>query len=359
MASQQSAQEPEILLDRWVREHDAVRARLLLENLVSHHAEPVVRRIVQYKLQSASASRDGAARHADIDDVTGTALYSLLARLDRIKSGDGEPPLRNFTGYAATVAYNACNEYFRARMPAWVRLSMKLRYLAAHASKFAVWELEDSREAFGLARDRARPAATDLVALRERCLGFRLDQNHGRLSLGELVEAVLSQARAPLIFEDLVDIVAECSGLQEARVQSLDQNRRESEPGWEPADVQPPAEARLGDRQYIAYLWKEICSLPLEHRKALLFNLQDSAGGDIQLFDFLGIATISQIAAAVEMEPLVFAELWKRLPLDDGWIAQHLGLSRQDVANRRSSARKRLARKMKEFECANLICRRK
>jgi hypothetical protein len=133
----------------------------------------------------------------------------------------------------------------------------------------------------------------------------------------------------------------------------LDEDRRGYAARWELADARPAADSRLSEQQYIQRLWKEICDLPIEHRKALLFNLQDSAGGDIQLFDFLGIASIPQIAAALEMEPMVFAELWNRLPLDDLSIGRELGLSRQDVANRRSSARKRLARKMKEFECGN------
>ena len=84
-----------------------------------------------------------------------------------------------------------------------------------------------------------------------------------------------------------------------------------------------------------------------------MLNLNDSAGGDIQLFDFLGIATIPQIAAALEMDPMEFAVLWKELPLDDARIARGLGVSRQDVANRRSSARKRLARRMQEREHGN------
>jgi predicted DNA-binding protein (UPF0251 family) len=58
---------------------------------------------------------------------------------------------------------------------------------------------------------------------------------------------------------------------------------------------------------------------------------------------------VRQIAAALEMSPAEFAELWKDLPLDDARIALELGISRQDVANRRSAARKRLARCMKEI----------
>jgi hypothetical protein len=148
-------------------------------------------------------------------------------------------------------------------------------------------------------------------------------------------------------------LVAEWSGVKEAWVQSLDEDRGDQAPRFELSDPQATPDARLSDRQYIERLWREICELPLEHRKALLFNLEDSAGGDIQLFDVLGIATVAQIAAAVEMEPRVFAELWKRLPLDDTSIGRELGLSRQDVANRRSAARKRLARKMRGFACGN------
>jgi DNA-directed RNA polymerase specialized sigma24 family protein len=68
------------------------------------------------------------------------------------------------------------------------------------------------------------------------------------------------------------------------------------------------------------------------------------------LFDSLGIASVRQIAGALNMEAIELAELWNQLPLDDARIAQLLGISRQDVANRRSAARKRLARRMQEAE---------
>ena len=353
MASQQSTHEAEVLLDQWLRESDPARARTLMEILVRHHAEPLIRRIVNSKLQPARHARDRGPQSADLDDVCATALYNLLARLDRIKATDSEPAVRNFTGYAAVTAYNACNEYFRARKPAWVRLSMKLRYLATHAPKFSLWQTADGRDVCGLARDRGRDVNSDTAGLSESCKKLWRSQDPGRLSLGELVETILSAAQAPLILDDLVDVVAEWSGVKEVWVQSLDEDRGDDAPRREVPDVQLPAEARLRERQYIQRLWKEICDLPLEHRKALLFNLQDSAGGDIELFDFLGIATIGQIGAALEMEPLAFAELWRLLPLDDTSIGRELGLSRQDVANRRSSARKRLARKMREFEYGN------
>jgi DNA-directed RNA polymerase specialized sigma24 family protein len=352
MPSPQSAQETDDLLEQWFRETDAARARALMEILVGQCAEPLIRRIVRFKLESGRDPRTYHSRQADIEDVCSTALFNLLARLERIKAGEDEPAVRNFTSYAAVTAYNACNEYFRFQKPAWFRLSMKLRYLATHDSKFSLWQSGTGREVCGLARDRgheANPVAARLSEAGRKLWGSR---DPRRLGLGELVQAILDAAGAPLNFEDLVDAAAEWAGDKEARLESLDDDTEDA-PRREAASADRSAEARLRERQFIQQLWKEICDLPLEHRKALLFNLQDSAGGDIQLFDFLGIATIGQIAAAVEMEPLEFGELWKRLPLDDVSIAVHLGLSRQDVANRRSSARKRLARKMQEFERKN------
>jgi DNA-directed RNA polymerase specialized sigma24 family protein len=353
MASQQPAQEAEALLEQWLGESDRTQARALMDTLVCHHAEPLIRRIVSFKLDSTRNSQDRGNHRADVEDVCSTALYNLLARLERVKGGDNEPAVRNFTGYAAVTAYNACNEYFRAKKPAWVRLSMKLRYLATHEPKFGLWQTVRGQDVCGFGRDNGREANRDIVHLSEACKRLWQSEDPRRLSFSELVEAILAAAGAPLVFDDLVNVVSEWSDVRETRLQSLDEERGEGDQRWELVDEDPPAETRLSARQYMQRLWNEICDLPLEHRRALLLNLEDSAGGDIQLFDFLGIAGIRQIAAAVEMGASAFAELWKRLPLDDASIGRELGISRQDVANRRSSARKRLARKMKEFERGN------
>jgi hypothetical protein len=289
-----------------------------------------------------------------MEDVCGTALYNLVARLGRMKTSGVAATVHNFSGYAATTAYNACNEFFRAMKPAWVSLAMRIRYLSTHASEFAVWETTDGQELCGFARDRERRPLSDRAALDEASSRLRRSVDPGRLSLKDLIEAIFKAARAPMPFDELVDVVAEWSGTREAPKRSLDEDRRECAGRWEQLiESKPGVDAQLIDRHYIQHLWTEICQLPLEHRKALLLNLNDSAGGDIQLLTWMGIATIEEIANTLNLNPLKFAELWKELPLDDARIARELGISRQDVINRRSSARKRLARRMKEFERGN------
>jgi hypothetical protein len=48
-------------------------------------------------------------------------------------------------------------------------------------------------------------------------------RNPGSLPFGDLVEAIFERARAPLQLDDLVDVVAELSGIKETWVQSLDE----------------------------------------------------------------------------------------------------------------------------------------
>ena len=350
MASQKPTGDAEALLEQWLRERDENRSQVLIESLVRYHAEPLIRRIVSFKLDSGRRE----SQRADVDDVSGTALYNLLARLDRVKRGAQEPAIRDLAGYTAVTAYNACNEYFRAKKPERRRLAMKLRYLATHSPRVGLWQTPEGYDVCGFARDRGREAAREPSHLSAVCTELlRTGQRFRKvdhLNLADLVESIFEAAGAPLILDDLVDVVAELTGIKEARIESLDEDFGERSHRREVVDSKASSEARLSAGEYGRHLWKEICELPLEHRRALLLNLEDSAGGDIQLFDFLGIATIRQIAVTLEMDPLVFAELWKRLPLDDAAIARELGLSRQDVANRRSSARKRLARRMMEYE---------
>lgn len=345
---------PEALLSAWLTETDSERASRLLEALVTRHAEPVIRRIAFFKLASRRGAAPGAIQNADVEDVCGTALYNLVARLDRMKVAGADTSVHNFSGYAATIAYNACNEFFRAMRPARFSLAMKIRYLSTHAPEFALWETADGHELCGYPRDRGRQPLSDCEVLNEASRTLRRSIDAGRLSLKDIIEAIFKAARAPLPFDQLVDVAAEWSGTREARVRSLDEDRGECAGRWEQlVERRPGADAQLIGRRYLQRLWTEICQLPLEHRKALLLNLNDSAGGDIQLLAWLGVATIEQIAGTLDMDPLKFARLWKELPLDDARIAGELGISRQDVINRRSSARKRLARRMREFEGAN------
>lgn len=334
--------QPEELLASWLAHNNEATLSLL----ISQHAAPVVRRIVGFKL--AGTSRNDSRAVADLDDVCNEALRNLLTYLNSLKSSRNSAVPRNFNSYVAVTAFNACNEYFRERRPARYRLSNKLRYLLTHSTHFALWESKDGKDVAGLATMRGQEPKTSVPPSQ---VAQKMARQGGEPRLIDTVQEAFRVAGAPVTFEALLEVVAEFTGLREIQTVTPQPADDGAQKAWEQIpDTNPSAETGLLGRQYIARLWTEICALPLQQRGALLLNLKDSAGGDIQLFDWLGIAGIQQIANALEMDAERFAALWKELPLDDSRVALELGIQRQDVINRRSSARKRLANRMKEFE---------
>jgi RNA polymerase sigma factor (sigma-70 family) len=96
-------------------------------------------------------------------------------------------------------------------------------------------------------------------------------------------------------------------------------------------------------------VWREIRVLPPQQRAAVLLNLRDADGAPaLPHFIVAGVATLADLAAAVDLALAEFAELWRELPLPDAKIAERLGIARQRVINLRQAARKRLVRRLNE-----------
>jgi hypothetical protein len=158
----------------------------------------------------------------------------------------------------------------------------------------------------------------------------------------ELVAAVFEHCPRPLPFADLVTIVYTLRNIKEV----VEVSEEETLSG-DVLRVQTNLLDRLEQAQFLKRLWKEVGSLPLRHRCALLLNLRDRDGdGMITLLPLARIATITEIAAALEFPAEEFAAMWHELPWEDNRIADYLGLTRQQVINLRQSARATLRRRM-------------
>jgi hypothetical protein len=144
-----------------------------------------------------------------------------------------------------------------------------------------------------------------------------------------------------------VSAVAAIQGVSDQPVESLAQDDDE---GFDPATPDPDPAWRIEKKMFLQRLWEELTLLPVNQRAALLLNLTDASGfGCITLFPAIGIATIRQLAAALELPVESLAELWNKLPIEDARIAELLGVTRQQVINARKSGRERLARRLKGF----------
>lgn len=147
----------------------------------------------------------------------------------------------------------------------------------------------------------------------------------------------------------LVTFIFELRGIQEPSEIAETDGQGENRFYEQIADSKQNQADELEGRERLKRLWEEICQLPPRHRAALLLNLKDKAGESVITFlPLLRIATIRQIAEALDFSPEHFATVWNGLPWEDLKIAEHLGVTRQQVINLRQSARARLGRLIKE-----------
>ena len=349
-------QQVDELLVPFLQAVDEETSQQLLTHLIARHAEPIIQGITRYKLRGPPEREAQNLQGLDADDVHAEILLNLLSRLFELKRNRHVNPIANFRSYVAVISYNACHKHLRQRYPKRHSLKNRLRYLFTHEAAFIIWEGANSEQFCGLAAwgRKKRPAAASRVEqLHQRGPEPECDEpgvldNKSREGLSRLVINILKSAGGPVELDELVTAVAHRMGIKDVTIR-IDDN--ENERDFPEQMVDTPLEAELTRRSYLQKLWKEIEALPSRQRTALLLNLRDPDGGDCtRLFVFSGVATIRQIAQALELPAERCAELWNDLPLEDAIIAQLIGVTRQQVINLRKCARERLARRMKSFD---------
>lgn len=335
--------------------HEADSERLLTA-LVSEYVEPVIRQVIRSKLRVRFDRRGRASNNPDAEDLYSETLVLLLARLKQLKASPEDKAIGNLRSYVAVLSYHTCYEYLRLKYPQRHSLKNKLRYLLTHQPGLALWENEsgDLVGGFSSWRDQTKPRTRGdrlRQLLDDPTATLRSAAPSGdlqRANPGDLAAAIFNHTNHPIELDDLVEIVAALWGVKDGVEQpgdeKLDKFARMAD---QRADVATEVERRL----FLKWLWEEIVQLPVRQRVALLLNLRDEQGGGVAaLLPGAGVATLRQIAAALEMSDEEFARLWPRLPLDDASIASLLGCARQQVINLRKCARERLARRMKAIE---------
>ena len=334
------------LLEPLLLEPNGGRADELLSRLIDEHAAPVIKGVIRYKLHLNSHL---ATQRAEADDLYQEALLQLLARLRQFRTQPGGHPIADLRGMAAVIAHRACSGWMRRQFPERHALKNRLHYLLTRQRGFALWQGEDGKMLAGFAAWQGRkldvPAARlgELSDAHGLAAHVRLLKGGRQQELADALAAVFQHLGGPVEFDELVSALAALLGVRDQPIESLPENEdaatSESDPAW-----------RIEKRIFLQRLWEELRLLPPNQRAALLLNLKDSGGfGCITLFPATGVATLRQLADALEMSADDLARLWNELPLEDARIAELLGLTRQQVINARKSGRERLARRLKGF----------
>jgi DNA-directed RNA polymerase specialized sigma24 family protein len=295
--------------------------------LMSEHVQPLVRRILRGKVRPP----------AEADDLASRAVVLLLSRLHRLKSG-GENAIHDFDGYVAATTYRVYHDYLREKHPAQHRIKTSLRYLLKREPRFALWQEPAGTWLCGRVewRESGRPSSRpDLLDSAGRELTLHLpswERRHVVSALASIFESVGSPMPFDAVVRVLVDRTAHLF----------------AETAGDGAHVLLGNPARqVDDLILLKELWSEIVQLPIAMRTVLLLNLRGQNGRDvIGLLPSTGVASLRDLAQALEMPVEELAALWMELPLDDQALAARLGLTRPQVANLRASARRRLSRQM-------------
>src|SRR5262245_25377627 len=255
---------------------------------------------------------------------------------------------------AAVIAHRACSRWMRRQFPERHALKNRLHYLLTRQRGFALWQDEDKKLIAGFGawqgqRKSENPRLLVGLSDNERLIeNVRLLESGKRQKSSNALAAIFDHLGGPIEFDELVSCVASLLQIRDQPIESTGQNS--DTVAFEAAGLQPDPAWQVEKRIFLQRLWDELRQLPVNQRAALLLNLKDPEGGGcIALFPVTGIATVRQLAEALEIPAERFAALWNQLPLEDARIAELLGLTRQQVINARKSGRERLARRLKGF----------
>lgn len=300
--------------------------RLAIELLLVHHARPVIDRVLARYRHS-----DRLLGEQESEDIAGTVVLRLLRRLQEVPFEEAAA-IERLADFAATLTFNALYDFMRRSFPERTRLKNQVRYVVTRDARFRTWSASlgvvCALAAWPVTTDVGEPMSAWSLARRGLL----------RARLGDALETILRSAARPLLLDDVVQLLADLWHVVDLRMADRDSTR---EAASSPA-------GQLESRQYMERLWREIRGLRAPQRAALLLNLRDGDGGNAAaLFVLMGVATIEQVAEAIDVTTERLAIFWGDLPLDDLAIASMLGTTRQQVINLRKSARERLARRMK------------
>ncbi len=332
------------LLEPLLVETSDDQADELLLQLINEHAEPVIKSIIRFKLRLGFYR---AAQRAEADDIYQEVLLQLLAQLQRFRKLPGGHPISDLRGMAAIIAHRTCARWLRRQFPERHALKNRLHYLVTRQRGFALWQNADGQLVAGFAVWREQNIA-GRRSLDLQALSNLTGPSRSGKALADTVAAIFNHVPGPIELDELVSAVASLVGIGDQPIESL---ADDEDAVASVADLAEPDPAwRIEKRMFLQRLWEELRQLPRNQRAALLLNLKEASGvGCITLFPATGIASLRQLADAVDMKPESFAELWNELPLEDTKIAELLGLTRQQVINARKAGRERLTRRLKGF----------
>ena len=339
------------ILKRFLSAKDDAEADRQLAILLAEHAEARIKSIIMARLHSHFNNYE---RHPDFEDLFSEVKTKLVAYLEELKATPTARPCKDFRGYVAAIAHNACNDYLRQLYPARARLYKQVRDLLHAHPDFAIWRAKDENKrsdwicGFDSWQEvRSTSKSTDwLQQFYEdpRAVVERLAQGTDihLWELDDLLAAIFNQVGEPISVDDVVSVIADAKGIKDLPAISFDSDEQDLAQNL--SDSRVRIDTILEMREPLKMIWEALCQLPRDEFKVYMLYAQDDTGEDlITLFLAAKIVTASQIAELLDLSADQLLNVWiARLPLDNETIAKELGIKVERVYKLRFQAGKRL-----------------
>lgn len=335
---------------------DDEQYKVLLDDVITRHALPLVETIIGSKLKVYSGQRFSQPEKVDVEDLCHESIANLISHLNNLRSGQNESAIRGLGEFVAKISFNVYNSYLRRKYPLRHRLKRRILYVLKTREDLDLWK-EAHQKVAGQPgwKDiaQAQNHSDALLAIRQDERSFVVERLEGmpldKLPLDHLLSKLFDWIGHPVEIDLLVDVVARLQGIVD-QPKEEDIRTAESRERKERLPNHPPDKfSQMEQREYLKRAWGEIILLPIRQRKALLLNLRLKDGdGVIDALPICQIASPGEIAGALEIRIEELERIWDQLPLPDARIAEMLGIQSQAVINLRKSARERLARRMEK-----------
>ena len=327
-------------------EIDRARERLL------GACAPLIENTVRYKFglgrRWSSSAASGAAEE-EASDVIGDAYVAVLKWL-QTPAEAGEPAaVEDFSRYLRTIVQNTFADWVRRQHPGRHRLKSRLLALASRdtpVSGFSTWETSSGANLFGFSAWQGRePRMNPRFSkwLTDPASIIQTGSQHPReLPLPALVARVLNWISSPISIDMLAAGLAELLGMKDEPALNILDAENELILSQPAPGVENRAVDHIHSQNLLRLLAEEVCLLPVNQAKAVLFALERG-----ELVMLAATATPSRVAGLLGCPLEDLGRALEDVPLADLAIAHRLGVARQQVINLRKCARERLGRRLR------------